>query len=104
MRRLSNGANYLGAFVDEADNELDMVSVTPQSRRTSASCRRRSTFSVRIAADSTKNQPKSTAEQNRIAEMYKVVIKMSAQNVNYLLYKDIPLHLRAQLLLLTTEN
>ena len=82
MRRLSLGSssNFLGAFVDEEDTTVDIVTDIPvSSRRTSASSRRSSFRSVQGVDGKTPQQ--SSLEQARIAEMYKVVIKMSAENV-----------------------
>ena len=91
MRRLSNGSNYLGAFVDEEEQELDAMSElasVASSRRTSKKDRRRSSFRGSMMSDSNhsvRSPQKTAVEQSRIAEMYKVVIKMSAENVSYLI-------------------
>ena len=88
MRRLSNGSNYLGAFVDEEEQEFDAMSELASvcsSRRTSrVDKQRRSSFRGSMLSESnhsTRSPHKTAAEQQRIAEMYKVVIKMSAENV-----------------------
>jgi hypothetical protein len=85
MRRLSNGSNYLGAFVDEEEQEFDAMSELASvcsSRRNSRNDKRRSSFRGSMASESNNRSPQKTAaEQQRIAEMYKVVIKMSAENV-----------------------
>ncbi len=90
MRRLSNGSNFLGAFVDEEDPELDKLSDVGSinSRRNSRSGKssRRSSFRGSFA-ESGKGAHSSSTEQARIAEMYKLVIKMAAENVGFQLYK-----------------
>ena len=83
MRRLSSGSNYLGAFVDEEDLETDNLSeVGPPSRRNSSNSRRSSINSFRGGTDGGQRGHQSSVEQSRIAEMYKTVIKMSAENVS----------------------
>jgi hypothetical protein len=79
MRRLSNGSNYLGAFIEEGENEFDIISEPATSRRNSSSSRRRTSFKGPNGDNKTSQQ--INAEQIRIAEMYKTVIKMSAENV-----------------------
>lgn len=85
MRRLSNGSNFLGAFVDEEDSDMDMMSVSeaPLSRRTSTNSRR---SSFRSASGDGKSGHQTAMEQARISDMYKVVIKLSAENVSVYIF------------------
>jgi hypothetical protein len=67
---------------DELDHMAAVRNTTPNARRRSGSGgRRRSSFGGSFG--SIKSPVKSAAEQSRIAEMYKTVIKMSSENVNY---------------------
>ena len=79
-RRISLSKGNLLAVQDHDDNDDDCRSVTScksgvSSRRRSLGGRRRSSF----GSHSSKT-PMSSAEQSRIAEMYKTVIKMSSEN------------------------
>jgi hypothetical protein len=80
-RRISGNKGFVGLPVedndDDEDDSNDMSSVhSGISRRRSLGGRRRSSF----GSHSSKS-PGSSAEQSRIAEMYKNVIKMSSENV-----------------------
>ena len=96
MRRLSSGSNYLGAFVDEEEQELDsmseLASVCSSRRQSRVDKGRRSSFRGSMLSESnhsTRSPQKTAVEQQRIADMYKMVIKMSAENVSMHLIKAI---------------
>ena len=81
-RRISGNKGFVGLPLedhdDDEDDSNDMNSSVHSgiSRRRSLGGRRRSSF----GSHSSKS-PGSSAEQSRIAEMYKNVIKMSSENV-----------------------
>ena len=86
-RRISGGKSFLSlaevASDDDDENDdvfegnLRSTGFHGVSRRTSLGGRRRSSFGSQNSSKS----PISAAEQARIAEMYKTVIKMSSENV-----------------------
>ena len=81
-RRISGNKGFVGLALedhdDDEDDSNDMNSSVHSgiSRRRSLGGRRRSSFGSHSA-----KSPGSSAEQSRIAEMYKNVIKMSSENV-----------------------
>lgn len=88
-RRLSQGSPALMALVDDDDieqeNEIDPMALVHASgssrhgrKSISPGSRRRSSF-----GGLQKSPTKSSAEQARIAEMYKNVIKLSSENVSF---------------------
>ena len=93
-RRLSQGNSLIAVpLVDEdeleTENEIDPMALInsaamPSKGRKSNSpgTRRRSSFTGLI-----RSPTKSSAEQSRIADMYKNVIKLSSENVSILLYQ-----------------
>lgn len=76
-RRLSQGSNVSGLTVEDDDFELDNGG--RDTRRSSLASRRASFGSALSSARNSKN---SQQEQSRIAEMYKLVIKLSSENVS----------------------
>ena len=95
-RRISASKGTLAIPVEHDDDNDDFdnrsVASNGGSRRRSLGGRRRSSF----GSHSSKT-PVSSAEQSRIAEMYKTVIKMSSENVCRLVispppHPNLPLH------------
>lgn len=83
-RRLSSNKGLLGLNVEDDDDEDESNDMNSSgyggiSRRRSLGGRRRSSFGSHHS-----KSPGSSAEQSRIAEMYKNVIKMSTENVRHI--------------------
>ncbi len=85
-RRLSSGSTVLGLVVEDEDFDIDddCVSRAGNERRKSNSSTtsrgsRRASFGS--ALSSARNAKNSQQEQTRIADMYKMVIKLSSENV-----------------------
>lgn len=80
----SSNKGLLGLAVDDIDDDDDETSSINSSsfggisRRRSLGGRRRSSFGSHNS-----KSPASSADQTRIAEMYKNVIKMSSENVRF---------------------
>ncbi len=81
-RRLSHNGGFLGAPLseDEDDDQLDPMMMSPEKskglKRMSFGGRRQSTLGLVSSSPQM-----SMVEQSRIADMYKLVIKMSSENV-----------------------
>ena len=81
-RRLSQGSSVLGLQIE--DDEFDLGDVTgKESRKSSGSTTSRGSrrASFGSALSSARNSKHSAQEQSRIADMYKMVIKLSSENV-----------------------
>lgn len=77
-RRLSNGSALrdISNLENSDDIEDEIQSVASKATTITGSSRRRSSFGL-----SCKSPPLNPVEQQKIAEMYKTVIKLSAENV-----------------------
>lgn len=86
-RRLSGGLGLLGAAGEDSSDDEKSFVVTP-IKSPSGNGRRRSSFGGTFANGRRRSsfggglsKLKSSDEQSRIADMYKLVIKMSSENV-----------------------
>ena len=81
-RRLSSGSSIHDLQIE--DDDLDFDDIAPNDRRksnSSTTSRGSRRVSFGNALSSARNAKHSAQEQTRIAEMYKMVIKLSADNV-----------------------
>ncbi len=76
-RRLSNTNSSFALQSDDDDDDFNDESIIETMNTSSRNGRRSSFGRVSIG----KSPSNSSAENNRLAEMYKVVIKMSSENV-----------------------
>ena len=79
-RRLSRGGRKANLPLQEEEQTIedDMMSVQSSSRRNSFASRRRLSLGKSSSPEETEEM---IQDQNRIAEMYKTIIKMSSENV-----------------------
>ena len=85
-RRLSNGSSIHDLQIEDDDLEFDDTIQNDRRKSSSSSTSkssRRQSFGN--ALSSARNSKNSAAEQSRIADMYKMVIKLSADNVSELI-------------------
>ena len=81
-RRLSHGSSIHDLQIEDDDFEVDSIALDDKRKSiSSVSSRSSRRASFGSALSSARNSKNSAQEQSRIAEMYKMVIKLSSENV-----------------------
>ena len=85
-RRLSHGSSIHDLQIEDDDFEVDALMDDKRKSISSNASKSSRRASFGSALSSARNSKNSAQEQNRIAEMYKMVIKLSSENVMFQLY------------------